>query len=122
MTINDITQLDVALIRPERIDEIIELEPPDEEERSDILSGYISAFEVTREVDLNKLAAATDGLTAAYLQEIALQLRYRPQERVLKLVARMNELAKAKDKDEKKSKKDKEVLDLTDACKAATPV
>lgn len=122
MTINDINQLDVALIRPERIDEIIELEPPDEEERSDILSGYISAFEVTREIDLNKLAAATDGLTAAYLQEIALQLRYRSQERVLKLVARMNELAKAKDKDEKKSKKDKEVLDLTDACKAATPV
>jgi hypothetical protein len=37
-------------------------------------------------------------LTAAYLQEIALQLRYRPQEKVLKLVARMNELTKAKDK------------------------
>jgi hypothetical protein len=97
MTINDITQLDVALIRPERIDEIIELEPPDEVERIDILCGYMDAFKVTGDIDVKKLAVATDGLTAAYLQEIALQLRYRPQEKVLKLVARMNELAKAKE-------------------------
>ena len=108
MTINDITQLDVALIRPERIDEIIELEPPDAGEREDILKGYLEAFSVTREVDLPKLVEATDTLTAAYLQEIALQLRYRPQDKVLKLVARMNELTKAKDdkKDEKGAKPD----------------
>ncbi|MCK9567533.1 ATP-binding protein [Candidatus Pacearchaeota archaeon] len=96
MTINDINQLDVALIRPERIDEIIELEPPDGEDRTDILKGYLEAFGVTGEVDIAKLSEATEGLTAAYLQEIALQLRYRPQEKVLKLVTRMNELTKAK--------------------------
>lgn len=99
---NDITQLDPALIRPERIDEIIELEPPDLEERKEILKGYLEAFGVEREVDLYQLCVATDSLTAAYLQEIALQLRYRPQDRVLKLVTRMNELAKAKT--EKKDK------------------
>ena len=107
MTINDISKLDVALIRPERIDEIIELEPPDVEERSDILKGYLGAFKVTQEVDVQKLSEATDGLTAAYLQEIALQFRYRPQDKVIKLVARMNELAKAKEEKKKEDSKNK---------------
>lgn len=118
MTINDITQLDPALIRPERIDEIIELEPPDSDEREDILRGYIEAFGVTTEVDIKKLSEATEGLTAAYLQEIALQLRYRPQEKVLKLVTRMSELSKSKKKgDDKEGKSDEEgktpTIDLT---------
>ena len=115
MTINDITKLDQALLRPGRIDEIIEFEPPDEEERSEILQGYLKEFKVDSQVDLKKLSESTDGLTAAYLREVALQLRYRPQDRVLKVITRMNELANAKTETETKG--------TEPVCeKAATPV
>ena len=105
LTINDITKLDPALLRPGRIDEIIELEPPDEEDRGAILQGYLNEFKVTNEVDLKKISGATEGLTAAYLREIALQLRYRPQDSVLKVVTRMNELASAKEEKKEETKK-----------------
>jgi len=104
LTINDITKLDPALLRPGRIDEIIEFEPPDEEERSQILEGYLKEFEVATEVDLKRIAESTEGLTAAYLREVALQLRYRPQERVLKVINRMNDLASAKEEKKKETK------------------
>lgn len=100
MTINDITKLDPALLRPGRIDEIIGLNPPDGEERKSILQGYLNEFKVTGEIDLEKLIESTDGLTAAYLREVALQLRYRPQTKVLKVITRMNELASVKEKKE----------------------
>lgn len=96
MTINDITKLDPALLRPGRIDEIIEFDPPDDEERRSIIQGYLDEFKVGVNVDLDKLVESTNGLTAAYLREIALQLRYRPQDRILKVITRMNELASPK--------------------------
>jgi hypothetical protein len=96
LTANDINSLDPALLRPERIDEIIEMEPPDCEEREDILNGYLYKFGVAQEVDTHRLAEVTESLTAAYLQEIALQLKYRPQGKVLKTVSRMIELSNKK--------------------------
>jgi hypothetical protein len=93
LTINDITKLDAALIRPGRIDEIIEMDLPTKEERKDILKGYLDTFGITKEVDLDTISNVTEGLTAAYLQEVALQLKYRTQDKVLILVKRMNELS-----------------------------
>jgi hypothetical protein len=104
LTINDITKLDPALLRPGRIDEIIEFDPPDGEERKSIIQGYLEEFKVTGDLDLAKLVEATDGLTAAYLREVALQLRYRPQDRVLKVITRMNELASPKEEKKEETK------------------
>jgi hypothetical protein len=47
--------------------------------------------------DISGIVACTEGLTGGYLKEVALQLKYRPQPRVLKLVSRMCELANQKD-------------------------
>jgi ATPase family associated with various cellular activities (AAA) len=64
------TGLDPALVRPRRIDKIVEFELPNEEERHKILFEYGVLGPVLR-----KLAKSTEGLTAAYLQGIAAQIR-----------------------------------------------
>lgn len=103
ITINDITKLDAALLRPGRIDEIKEFEDPNEKDREEILQGYLKEFGVTGIDDLSEIVKSTDGLTGGYLKEIAMQLKYRPQSKVLKLTSRMRELAnpnKTEKKDE----------------------
>jgi hypothetical protein len=102
ITINDITKLDAALLRPGRIDEIKEFEDPNATDREEILRGYLKEFGVEGLDDISELVACTDGLTGGYLKEVAMQLKYRPKPRVLKLVSRMKELAtpKAEKKEE----------------------
>ena len=80
--------LDPALVRPRRIDKIIEFELPDVGEREQILSEY-----GVSQLHLIKLARATKGLTAAYLQGIAAQLRCGdPLTEVLSDIKRMKKL------------------------------
>lgn len=102
ITINDITKLDAALIRPGRIDELKEFNDPDAKDREEILRGYLKEFGVEGLEDISEIVTCTEGLTGGYLKEVALQLKYRPQPRVLKLVSRMKELAtpKTETKDE----------------------
>jgi hypothetical protein len=101
ITINDITKLDAALLRPGRIDEIKEFEDPNEKDREEILRGYLNEFRVDAIDDISEIVKSTEGLTGGYLREIAMQLKYRPLPRVLKLVSRMRELANTtKTKDE----------------------
>jgi len=96
ITINDITKLDAALLRPGRIDEIKEFEDPNATDREEILRGYLKEFGIEGLEDISEIVACTEGLTGGYLREIALQLKYRPQSKVLKLVSRMKELAAPK--------------------------
>jgi hypothetical protein len=103
ITINDITKLDAALLRPGRIDEIKEFEDPNEKDREAILRGYLREFEVPDLEDISEVVKSTEGLTGGYLKEVAMQLKYRSQSRVLKLVSRMRDLAnppKTENKDE----------------------
>jgi hypothetical protein len=103
ITINDITKLDAALLRPGRIDEIKEFEDPNEKDREEILRGYLKEFGVEGLEDISEVVKGTEGLTGGYLKEVAMQLKYRPLSRVLKLVSRMRELASpAKTETEKK--------------------
>ena len=96
ITINDITKLDAALLRPGRIDEIKEFEDPNATDREEILRGYLKEFGIEGIEDLSEVVKCTEGLTGGYLKEVAMQLKYRPQPRVLKLVSRMCELANQK--------------------------
>lgn len=96
LTVNDITKLDHALLRPGRVDEIIEFPAPSEEDRAVILRGYLADFGVTRDVDIDPLVTLTEGMTPAYLREIALQCRYSSDDRVQALVKRMNDLGAKK--------------------------
>jgi hypothetical protein len=101
ITINDITKMDAALLRPGRIDELKEFDDPNSTDREEILRGYLKEFSVHDIGDISEIVACTEGLTGGYLKEVALQLKYRPQSRVLKLVSRMKELA-SPNKEEKK--------------------
>jgi hypothetical protein len=60
-------------------------------------------FEVPDLEDISEVVKSTEGLTGGYLKEVAMQLKYRSQSRVLKLVSRMRDLAnppKTENKDE----------------------
>ena len=93
LTINDIKELPPALLRPGRIDVLVEFDTPTAEEREEILRGYLKDFGIPANMDLADLVYETEGLTAAYLREVALQLRYRPPADVIKIIRKMNELA-----------------------------
>ena len=97
ITINDTTKLDAAMVRPGRIDEIKDFADPDATDREEILRGYLKEFNIEGVGDLSEIVTCTDWLTGGYLKEVALQLRYRPKEKVLKLISRMKELATPKE-------------------------
>jgi hypothetical protein len=104
ITINDITKLDAALLRPGRIDEIKEFENPNEKDREEILLGYLKGFGVEVVGDISEVVKGTEGLTGGYLKEVAMQLKYRPQSQVIKLISRMKELATPSKDGESKTK------------------
>lgn len=92
--------LDPALVRPRRIDKIVEFTLPDENERMEILKEYGVSGGA-----LQTLAHETDGLTAAYLQGVAMQLRCGdPLDEVRTDVERMKTLASSSTSANEKSK------------------
>jgi hypothetical protein len=69
-TTNDLQAIEPALAdRPSRFDRIITLEPPKPPERLALLTRFLRPFPHPLEL-LPELAAATDGLTGAHLQEV----------------------------------------------------
>lgn len=77
LTANEIDKMDPALLRPGRIDEIIEFACHKEEERKDIIVGYLNLFNRQLSDDkLSELIKVTSGLTAAYLKEAVIQIKY----------------------------------------------
>lgn len=93
ITVNEVECLDIALLRPGRIDRIVHFVEPDENERRIILTRYLNEFCVQlSEADVQRLVTETEGLTGAYLREIASELRYDSIEEVLTLVRDMHEL------------------------------
>lgn len=91
-TANDEARLDPALLRPGRIDRVIDFCLPNREERKHILEGYLDRFLVS--VDLENILDASDGLGGAHLKEIAHGLRYDSIEDVLVLVERQKRLSR----------------------------
>ena len=57
------------------------------------MRGSRREFNIEGVGDISEIVTCTEGLTGDYLREVAMQLRYRPQARILKLVSRMKELA-----------------------------
>jgi len=69
-TANSIMSLPEPMIRPGRIDDIIEFDLPDEEDRKQILIGYLEGLEVDNKF-LNEIVKECVGLSPAYIKEIA---------------------------------------------------
>ncbi|KAI9034643.1 P-loop containing nucleoside triphosphate hydrolase protein [Hyaloraphidium curvatum] len=63
-------QIDPALLRPGRLDQLIYIPLPDEPSRLQILKSTLRKSPVSKEVDLNYLAKVTPGFSGADLTEI----------------------------------------------------
>jgi len=74
LTVNDLSQLDRAVLRPGRIDTVVEFHPPDDADRRDILQHLIKTDLDAHE--LEHLVKSTKGMSPDYLQEIALRMQY----------------------------------------------
>jgi ATP-dependent 26S proteasome regulatory subunit len=96
LTANHVNVFDPAVIRPGRVDRVLAFEPPSPKDREVILKGYLKEFDV-KVPDLKAFVRATDGLTAAYLREVAIQLKNtRDAKEVLDTIKLMKDLAENK--------------------------
>lgn len=96
ITANDSSKLDPALVRPGRIDDLLDFDPPDAVERQTILQGYIQGDRGKEALaaHMEAIVEATEGLTPAYLREIALQLQHSDDAgEVIHLIKRFKDLA-----------------------------
>lgn len=69
-TTNDPSRLDDAALRAARFDRVIELPHPPLEARRRILASYLAGLDDGADLDVDRLAAATEGATGADLREI----------------------------------------------------
>ncbi len=65
---NRLDRVDPALLRPGRFDYLVELPLPDTRARQEILRIHTRKMPLADDVDLASLAAATEGLTGAFLE------------------------------------------------------
>ena len=62
-----------ALLRPGRFDVEVQVSRPDLKGRHDILDHYLSKIKVGRDVDVDKIARGTTGVTGAELENLVNQ-------------------------------------------------
>ncbi len=74
LTANDVSAFDPAVIRPGRVDRVLEFQAPGGRDREVLLRGYLAEFGVSP-MNLAPFIKATDGLTAAYLREVVIQIK-----------------------------------------------
>jgi hypothetical protein len=92
LTANSVEAFDPAILRPGRIDKVVEFEVPAAEERRDLLAGYLLEFKAACS-HLDAFVEATEGLTAAYLRDVAIQLTHIDETEVLETIKQMKRLA-----------------------------
>ncbi len=80
MTANSIVDLDPALLRPGRIDRIIEFQLPDNTQREKVLRYFCELHNVPTpsDTDVAAIVAATEGLSEAYVAQVIERLVYTP--------------------------------------------
>lgn len=102
LTANSIEPFDAATVRPGRIDVIVEFATPDSHERGLILKTYLKEYGVTISATaFRQVVRVTEGQSAAYLREMALELRFEPVAQVVetqKQRKRLTEKAKGTSK------------------------
>jgi SpoVK/Ycf46/Vps4 family AAA+-type ATPase len=70
-TTNDVDAIDPAARRAARFDRVVTVPPPDRDGRAAILERYLRGVDDERlDVDVGRVAAATDGATGADLREL----------------------------------------------------
>jgi transitional endoplasmic reticulum ATPase len=73
---NRLDRVDPALLRPGRFDSLIELKAPDQQGRLAILKVHTRTMPLAASVDLDPIAAASEGLSGAELEAICREAAY----------------------------------------------
>lgn len=97
MATNRLDILDAALLRPGRIDRKIEFPPPTVEARADILKIHSRSMNLTRGIDLKKIAEKMNGCSGAEVKGVCTEAgMYALRERRIHVTQEDFELAVAK--------------------------
>ena len=78
MTANSVEGLDPALLRPGRVDRVIEFHNPDEAQRELVFRYYLKLLGIVAppDADVERVVEATEDLTEAYVAQVAKRLAY----------------------------------------------
>ncbi len=87
LTGNKLTDLDPALVRPSRIDDVIEFDLPNERERIELLKLYMDK-EIS-DTYIQKIAKLTEGMSHAWIKEVALQMSLETEDRLVTRIKKM---------------------------------
>jgi transitional endoplasmic reticulum ATPase len=80
---NRLDRLDPAVLRPGRFDEVIELPAPDQADRKAILEIHLRDKALAADINIDDLAARTDGLSGAELSWLCNQAAHRALRRAI---------------------------------------
>ena len=96
-TANTVDSFPDAMLRPGRIDDIIEFSHPNPEDRRAILEGYAKALDVEMTEDaIEKITKTSEGLTGAWLKEVIIQAKVSDALSVCSLIEKMLKYARKK--------------------------
>ena len=92
-SVNNLSALPAAMRRPGRFDEIILFDYPTEEQREEIIKGYLTLFGTRLANDyVDKMVKLTDKMTPAYIREIALQASIVSFEKIPSIIEHMKKM------------------------------
>lgn len=99
-TVNSLNEVPEPLRRPGRFDEIVEFYPLTQVQRKNILTTYGKEFKVEyTDREFNKIATMTDGMTGAYLKEVAKRASVVPFDALCAQVGQMKRICNMADED-----------------------
>jgi ATP-dependent 26S proteasome regulatory subunit len=99
-TANSVKHFPEAMLRPGRIDDIIEFTYPGQDDRQSILKGYSDVMGVDVGDDVvSQIAGMSEGLTGAWLKEVVLQMKVSDPTTACSLIEKMLKYAKSKNDD-----------------------
>jgi SpoVK/Ycf46/Vps4 family AAA+-type ATPase len=98
LTANTVAGFDHGLLRPGRIDTWMTFDPPNADDRRNIINGYLAeAKHVVSEDVVENFVKITADLTQDYLREIAQRLKYEEIEEVVDVIMSMRKLLRKPD-------------------------
>lgn len=96
-TANSVENFPEAMLRPGRIDDIIEFNYPSIEDRTAILKGYAEVVGVEFDEDTSaQISKMSEGLTGAWLKEVVMQAKVSDPKTACSLIEKMLKYAKGK--------------------------
>jgi hypothetical protein len=98
-TANNINKFPTAMLRPGRIDDIIEFKYPGLDDRKAILVGYAKSIgvDILPEV-VDEIAKQSNGLTGAWLKEVVMQMKVSDADSACSLITKMLKYSRPKKK------------------------